>query len=48
MDGRHVVFGEVVGGMDVVEKIEKTETDRGDRPVVPIKIVNSGEVHEEL
>ena len=31
MDGKHVVFGEVTEGYDVVQKIEKTPTDGSDR-----------------
>ena len=32
LDGRHVVFGEVLEGLDVVQKIEKTKRDGQDRP----------------
>lgn len=42
LDGRHVVFGEIVDGMDVVRAIENTKTDPRDAPVIDIKIVASG------
>jgi peptidyl-prolyl cis-trans isomerase B (cyclophilin B) len=38
LDGKHTVFGRVVEGMEVVDKIEGTETGPGDKPVDDIKI----------
>lgn len=32
LDGEYTVFGEVVEGMEVVDKIQKVKTDRSDRP----------------
>ncbi|CCH60143.1 hypothetical protein TBLA_0C03400 [Henningerozyma blattae CBS 6284] len=42
LDGRHVVFGEVLEGMDVVHYIENVPTDRSDKPRETIKIVKCG------
>ena len=42
LDGRHVVFGKVLSGMDVVRKIEKVSTDGRDRPTKDVVIANSG------
>jgi peptidylprolyl isomerase len=33
LNGRHTIFGEVVEGMDVVRKIEKSATGRNDKPL---------------
>ncbi|MDP9228471.1 MAG: peptidylprolyl isomerase [Actinomycetota bacterium] len=35
LDGKHTVFGEVTGGMENVDSIEKTETGPGDKPIEP-------------
>ena len=40
LDGKHTVFGRVVSGMNVVSAIENCPTDRSDRPLTMIKIVN--------
>jgi peptidylprolyl isomerase len=42
LDGRHVVFGEVTKGMDVVKKIEAFGTQSG-KPRSPVTITDSGE-----
>lgn len=38
---RHTIFGKVTAGYDVVQKIEKTPTGPGDKPVTPQKIVKA-------
>jgi cyclophilin family peptidyl-prolyl cis-trans isomerase len=40
LDGKHTVFGEVNGGMDVVDRIESVPTVGADRPVEPIMIAS--------
>lgn len=40
LDGQYTVFGEVVSGMDVVDKIQNVSTDSNDRPVDDIRIIS--------
>ena len=40
LDNQYTVYGEVVDGMEVVEKIEKSKTNRQDRPTENISIIS--------
>jgi len=44
LDGKHVVFGEVVEGFDLVKIIEGNKADRDDRPIRAVKIEASGQL----
>ncbi|KAJ9602408.1 Peptidyl-prolyl cis-trans isomerase B [Cladophialophora chaetospira] len=46
LDGRHVVFGEVLEGYEIVEQIENVPKGSGDRPSKPVKIAKSGELED--
>ena len=42
LDGKHVVFGEVVEGMDVAFEIELVSKNENDKPDVDVVIVDCG------
>ena len=44
LDGKHVVFGRVLEGMDIVHAIEYTHTDKNDRPFSNATIVDCGQL----
>ncbi|KAJ7398746.1 Casein kinase I isoform gamma-1 [Pitangus sulphuratus] len=47
LDGKHVVFGKVLEGMDVVRKVENTKTDSRDKPLKDVAIVDCGTIEVE-
>lgn len=42
LDGKHVVFGEVIKGFEIVDELNEVETNGNDRPLNDIKILNCG------
>eukprot|EP00835_Amoeboradix_gromovi_P004293 NODE_326_length_10940_cov_0.392122.p3 type:complete len:248 gc:universal NODE_326_length_10940_cov_0.392122:4456-5199(+) len=47
LDGKHVVFGKVLDGMDVVRAIENTRVSKLNAPILDVIIAGSGEILEE-
>ncbi|KZV77207.1 hypothetical protein PENSPDRAFT_568449 [Peniophora sp. CONT] len=44
LNGKHVVFGRVIRGFDVVRKVEAVPTGTKDRPVTPVVVSSCGEL----
>ena len=38
LDGKHTIFGKVVGGLETLIKMERLKTDDGDRPLEPVRL----------
>ena len=43
-DGKHVVFGEVSSGLQVLDAMEQVETEYPDCPKTPIRILRCGQL----
>lgn len=46
LDNKHVVFGQVVEGMEIVRKIEDVRTGASDKPEVDVIIFDCGELKD--
>ncbi len=46
LDGRHVVFGKVTAGMDVVRRIGALQAEGSDEPAVRVVVEDCGEIDE--
>ena len=46
LDGQYTVFGEVVEGLDVVDRIQQSATDPNDRPLEDIRILRATVIKE--
>lgn len=42
LDGKHVIFGEVMKGIEIIKKIENIPTNENDEPTIPVLIQNCG------
>ena len=44
LDGKHVVFGEIKKGREIIEELQNVITDSNDRPIEDIRIVSINEI----
>ena len=47
LDGKHVVFGIITEGFDIIKKIEELETSDSDKPIKPVIISKCGLMKSE-
>ncbi|MEE6528007.1 hypothetical protein FKM82_029858, partial [Ascaphus truei] len=47
LDGKHVVFGKILEGAEVVRKIESTKTDGRDKPLKDVVVAGCGTIEVE-
>lgn len=41
LDGKHTVFGKIVGGIDTLTAIERIEVDNRDRPIEDVILIGA-------
>jgi cyclophilin family peptidyl-prolyl cis-trans isomerase len=46
LNGKHVVFGEIYNGFDIIDKLNLVQTDNSDKPIQFIKILNCGLINK--
>jgi len=46
LDGKHVVFGEVISGLDIVTKVENGKMGAQDKPELEVMIADCGQLEE--
>ena len=46
LDGKHVIFGRLIEGMDALRQIEKIPTDSDDKPLQSLKIISMEVINE--
>lgn len=44
LNGKHVVFGRVEKGVDILKKVERLPTNHDDKPKLQVKIVKCGQL----
>jgi peptidyl-prolyl isomerase D len=42
LDGKHVVFGEVIDGFEYIDKLNNIQTENNDKPIHDVRISNCG------
>jgi cyclophilin family peptidyl-prolyl cis-trans isomerase len=44
LDNRHVVFGQIIKGMHILNAMEKVRTGKMDKPIMPVTVVDCGQI----
>jgi peptidyl-prolyl cis-trans isomerase-like 4 len=48
LDGKHTIFGKVVEGLEVLEKLNETHTDEKNRPLLNIRILHTNVLDDPI